>query len=79
MGADRRGKRNTEALWRFNEYRAAVQRYGDTEAGRAKAIQAAADVTTNFFAHSTSYQGGGELLRLPERQCAGTGQKSRVR
>lgn len=39
---------NTEALWRFNEYRAAVQRYGDTEAGRAKAIQAAADVTTNF-------------------------------
>ena len=39
---------NTEALWRFNEYRAALRKYGDTEAGRAKAMQAAADVTTNF-------------------------------
>ncbi len=39
---------NTEALWRFNEYRAALKKYGDTQEGRAKAIQAAADVTTNF-------------------------------
>lgn len=39
---------NTEALWRFNEYRAAIRKYGDTQEGRAKAMQAAADVTTNF-------------------------------
>lgn len=39
---------NTEALWRFNEYRAAIKKYGDTQDGRAKAIQAAADITTNF-------------------------------
>lgn len=39
---------NAEAVWRFNEYRAGIDRYGDTPEGRAKAIQAAADVTTNF-------------------------------
>ena len=39
---------NTEALWRFHEYRTAVRKYGDTPEGRAKAMQAAADVTTNF-------------------------------
>lgn len=39
---------NTEALWRFNEYRAAIRKYGDTQEGRVKAMQAAADVTTNF-------------------------------
>ena len=39
---------NAEAVWRFNEYRAGIERYGDTPEGRAKAIQAAADVTTNF-------------------------------
>lgn len=39
---------NTEALWRFNEYRTAIKKYGDTLEGRAKAIQAAADITTNF-------------------------------
>ena len=39
---------NTEALWRFNEYRAVIRKYGDTQEGRAKAMQAAADVTTNF-------------------------------
>lgn len=39
---------NTEALWRFHEYRAAIRKYGDTQEGRAKAMQAAADVTTNF-------------------------------
>lgn len=39
---------NAESIWRFNEYRAGIERYGDTPEGRAKAIQAAADVTTNF-------------------------------
>lgn len=39
---------NTEALWRFNEYRTAIRRYGDTQEGRVKAMQAAADITTNF-------------------------------
>ena len=39
---------NAEAVWRFNEYRAGIERYGDTPEGRIKAIQAAADVTTNF-------------------------------
>lgn len=39
---------NAEAVWRFTEYRAGIERYGDTPEGRIKAIQAAADVTTNF-------------------------------
>lgn len=39
---------NAESIWRFNEYRAGIERYGDTPEGRMKAIQAAADVTTNF-------------------------------
>ncbi len=39
---------NAEALWRFNEYRAVIKKYGDSPETRAKAIQAAADVTTNF-------------------------------
>ena len=39
---------STESLIRFAEYKAAVRKYGDTQEGRAKAIQAAADVTVNF-------------------------------
>ena len=39
---------NAEAIWRFNEYRTAIRRYGDTREGRVKAMQAAADITTNF-------------------------------
>lgn len=39
---------NGEAVMRFAEYKAGVKKYGNTQEGRAKAIQAAADVTVNF-------------------------------
>lgn len=39
---------NGEAIMRFAEYKAGVKKYGNTQEGRAKAIQAAADVTVNF-------------------------------
>ena len=38
----------TETVSRFAEYLNAIEKYGNTAAGRRKAIQAAADVTVNF-------------------------------
>lgn len=38
----------TEAMPRFTEYLAGIEKWGDTAAGRTKAIQAAADITVNF-------------------------------